>query len=166
MKGPLKPEDAELWGRVVAEVEPLPGRHRQDPTPLPAETFPRAKSPPPARRARAPATPSAPGGIEPRRRRRIERRSLAIDGRIDLHGLDLGAARAALMDFIVGAHARGWRAVLVVTGKGRDGEGILRREAPEWFAQEPARRAIAGYSAASPRDGGEGAYYVTIRSPR
>ena len=58
-----------------------------------------------------------------------------MDGVVDLHGLSQEAARRALTDFIARAHAEGARSVLVITGKGVAGDGVLRRCAPEWLAE-------------------------------
>jgi DNA-nicking Smr family endonuclease len=90
----------------------------------------------------------------------------AIGGRIDLHGLGQDQARAALTAFIVGASDRGVRGVLVITGKGALGDGVLRRRAPEWLAEPPLRLLIAGISDAHRRHGGQGALYVALKRRR
>jgi DNA-nicking Smr family endonuclease len=61
------------------------------------------------------------------------------------------------------AYDEGWRAVLVITGKGALGDGVLRRRAPEWLAQPPIRPMVAGISEAHRRHGGEGALYVALK---
>ena len=91
------------------------------------------------------------------------------EGTIDLLTLlntqqTLFQAQDALTSFLLGAHARGYRAVLVVTGKGsRGGTGIIRASVAEWVAQPPLRAIVAGVSPAHRRHGGEGAVYVTLR---
>lgn len=82
---------------------------------------------------------------------------------MDLHGLDQDHARRALHDFLVRAHAQGLRAVLVITGKGAVGDGVLRRRAPEWLADPAVRSLVAGVSAAERRHGGDGALYVALK---
>ena len=72
-------------------------------------------------------------------------------------------ARAVLHGFIERAHARGDRAVLIITGKGVQGDGILRRRVPDWLAEAPSRGRVAGYSAAERHHGGEGALYVALK---
>ncbi len=72
-------------------------------------------------------------------------------------------ARAALIGFILRAHAEGERTVLVITGKGALGDGVLRRRAPEWLAEPPLRPLIAGLSEAHQRHGGQGALYVALK---
>ncbi|MFI4951015.1 MAG: Smr/MutS family protein, partial [Caulobacterales bacterium] len=87
----------------------------------------------------------------------------AIAGRIDLHGLTHDAAREALTGFVRRAADNGWRAVLVITGKGVQGDGILKRRAPEWLAVPHLSHIVAGISDAHRRHGGEGALYVALK---
>ena len=68
-----------------------------------------------------------------------------------------------LHNFLVRAQAEGVRAVLVITGKGYQGDGILKRRTPEWLAEPPLRSVVAGVSEAHRRHGGEGALYVALK---
>jgi DNA-nicking Smr family endonuclease len=110
---------------------------------------------------RQPSQP--PQAIEPRRHRRLAVEREAIGARIDLHGFDQDRARAALTDFILRSRAEGRRSVLVITGKGALGAGVLRRRVPEWLGAPPLRGAVAGLSEAHRRHGGEGALYVALK---
>jgi DNA-nicking Smr family endonuclease len=101
--------------------------------------------------------------IEPGRKRRLTRERDPIDGRIDLHGLGQFAAEDRLKAYLRFAQAQGMRAVLVITGKGVSGDGIIRRRAPEWLADPALRDVVAGVSGASRRHGGEGALYVALK---
>ena len=106
-------------------------------------------------------------GIEPRRKHRIAKERDAIWGRIDLHGMDQDRARSALEGFLRRAWDDGGRAVLVITGKGLSGDGVLRRRTPEWLAAPGLSHIVAGISEAHRRHGGEGALYVALkRKPR
>ena len=85
----------------------------------------------------------------------------------DLHGLDQDRAKAALEGFLARVWDEGARAVLVITGKGVQGDGVLRRRAPEWLAAPHLAHLVAGISDAHRRHGGEGALYVALkRKPR
>ena len=86
--------------------------------------------------------------------------------RIDLHGLDQDRARRTLIGFLMKAQDEGERAVLVITGKGMLGEGVLRRRAPDWLAEPMLREVVAGVSQADRRHGGEGALYVALKRRR
>jgi DNA-nicking Smr family endonuclease len=106
---------------------------------------------------------SQPWDIEPGRKRRLTRERDPIELRLDLHGLDQDRARAALHGFLLRAQAVGARAVLVITGKGFQGDGVLRRRTPEWLADPALRGVVAGVSEAHRRHGGEGALYVALK---
>ena len=88
----------------------------------------------------ASAVPRAPGGVDRATVERLKRGHVAVEGRIDLHGMDQRAAYAALMGFVETAGRAGKRALLVITGKGAlaDGGGVLRRNAPNWQLIETA----------------------------
>ena len=168
-------EEARLWALVAATVRPLPGRTVEYPAETPAEP-PAARAPsrtpapfvPAAHQARPrapaklPATPQL-GDIEPGRKRRLTRERDLLELVLDLHGLDQDRARGVLHRFLLRAQDEGARAVLVITGKGVQGDGILRRRAPEWLAEPAVRSVVAGVSEAHRRHGGAGALYVAIK---
>ena len=174
MKRFLRAEELKLWAHVAATVHPAPGRH----VPEPAATEPLTQVARPPHRA--PASPN-PGGakpgvarahirrqappesIEPGRMRRLTRERDLLGPRLDLHGLDQDQARARLTDFLARARDEGWRAVLVITGKGSRGDGVLRRMTPEWLAAPGLRDLVAGVSEAHRRHGGQGALYVALK---
>jgi DNA-nicking Smr family endonuclease len=165
VKRPLKPEETNLWARVAATVRPAPGRAALAPDPdMPpdAPPLPRAAHPRPAPRPHH-HRHGAPDPIEPRRLRRIAREREELGPRIDLHGMSQDRARAVLQGFLERAAADGWRAVLVITGKGLSGDGVLKRRTPDWLAEPAIRALVAGVSEAHRRHGGKGALYVTLR---
>ncbi|KSB90879.1 DNA mismatch repair protein MutS [Caulobacter vibrioides] len=110
-----------------------------------------------------PAPKPPPDRIEPNRHRRIAKAHDPIGARLDMHGLDQDQARATLERFIRRAFDDGHRAVLVITGKGKVGHGVLRQRTPEWLADPALREMIAGVSTADQRHGGEGALYVALK---
>lgn len=171
MKRPLKPDELRVWGMVAATVHPLPGKStpkapQAQATPSkPAEVAARIAPPkPPAPKTRRPRDDVE--DIEPRRRHRIAKEREEIGGRLDLHGLDQDRARVVLEGFLKRAWDEGFRAVLVITGKGVQGDGVLRRRAPEWLAAPHLSGIVAGISEAHRRHGGEGALYLVLRRPR
>lgn len=180
MKRPLRPDEARLWSVVTATVRPAHGHGAREPRALEAEALPtlpletpkppprsagrlKPKGPAPRVRSAPPPEPAPPGHIEPRRKRRIVRERDPLDRRLDLHGLDQDGARAALFGFLARAQADGVRAVLVITGKGMSGDGVLRRRTPEWLADPALRGVVAGVSLAERHHGGEGALYVALK---
>ena len=179
MKRPIRPDEQKLWAMVAATVHPHPGRQTGAPKPPPEPAIPELKAKgrvvdPAARLPLAEIMPplraplrGEPEGIEPRRKHRIAKERDPIGARIDLHGMDQTRAKAALEAFVLRAWDQGDRAVLVITGKGTLGDGVLRRRAPEWLGGMALRGVVAGISEAHRRHGGEGALYVALkRKPR
>ncbi|MFD2235746.1 Smr/MutS family protein, partial [Phaeospirillum tilakii] len=105
-------------------------------------------------------------GLDRRSAERLKRGEMAIDGALDLHGMTQDAAHAALDGAIERAWAAGRRMLLVVTGKGAHGDGVLRRQVPRWLNQSPLRERILGFCHARAHHGGDGALYVLIRRRR
>jgi DNA-nicking Smr family endonuclease len=166
VKRTLRPEEARLWSLVAATVRPVGVKAALAATGLPASATPPTPMalPVEALSPRRPKPPAFdPDRIEPNRRRRIARERDPIGGRLDLHGYDQERARGVLHAFIERAHADGARAVLVITGKGARGDGILRRRVPEWLAEPPSRAIVAGLSPAERHHGGDGALYVALK---
>lgn len=163
MKRPLKPEDVKIWGMVAATVHPMPGRTAPTASQIAARTETAARVAPPPPKSRAIKQRQTLDGIEPNRRHRIARAREDIGARLDLHGLDQVRAKAVLEGFVVAAWNDGWRAVLVITGKGVQGDGILKRRAPEWLAAPHLSHIVAGISDAARHHGGEGALYVALK---
>ena len=172
-------DDAAVWERLTKGVK----AYRSDP---PHHGRPRPSPPKPRRRNRAvpqvaAATPTAPvaslpdpvdlragehAGLDRSTRRRLAQGQLPIGSRLDLHGLTAAQAEHRLSAFIEIAAGQGHRCVLVITGKGANGTGILRRLVPQWLKSQPLARRVLAISSARPGDGGDGALYVLLRRSR
>ena len=166
MKRPLKPEEQRIWSMVAATVHPLTGRGAPKPA-RPQTLDAAARIDPASLKPASKPRRGALGDIEPNRKQRIAAEREEIGGRIDLHGLTQDRAQAALEAFLTRAWNDGWRAVLVITGKGVQGDGILKKRAPDWLGAAHLSHIVAGISDAHRRHGGDGALYVALkRKPR
>lgn len=165
-------DEAELWEWATRDAKPLRARRARVPAPKPrVEPKPvphAAASASPV--VRAPVLPELSHGTSPgvdrRTAERLHRGQMEIDGRIDLHGMTQSEAHDALAAFMDKAEGRGWRCVLVITGKGTRGGGVLRAAVPRWLNLPPHRARILSFGAARPKDGGDGALYVLLRRRR
>ncbi|MFT3810289.1 MAG: Smr/MutS family protein [Micropepsaceae bacterium] len=181
MKRRLTPEEQALWDHVTAAVAPR--RRRTIKAAVKTEDVTTAAVPGPAVRRRAvtvkpepkpePKTLSIPAAdpfaapqMDGKRAKNFLKGALAIEGRIDLHGLTLDLAHKALAGFLMQARGRGHRMVLVITGKGAGKGGALKRLVPLWLSAPPFNAMIAGLAAAQPQHGGEGALYLYLRRKR
>lgn len=180
-KKKLSDEDRILWARVARTTRPLPGRMEE----IAAfeAALEEASAPEPetisvtAKKKAASAVPDEPKKrekpphrfhpLEPPVKRKLAKGRLELEARIDLHGLIQSEALALLHSFILRAHERGLRHVLVITGKGSSmgSEGALKRAVPMWFARPDFRYMISSYETASRQHGGEGALYVRLTKP-
>ncbi|ACT60807.1 Smr/MutS family protein [Hirschia baltica] len=95
--------------------------------------------------------------------RKIRRGKTYVDATIDLHGFTQIAARSALSAFLMHHRNDGAKCVLVITGKGKLGDGIIKKRLVEWLVQPDIRAHVSSYSIAHQRHGGSGAYYVFLR---
>ncbi len=158
----LSAEDLALWRHVTRADTPLPGRGEE--APERPEELPRPR---PTRAAPlAPLEPGRPAGLDKRSAQRLRRGQTAIEGCLDLHGHTQAEAHRMLNAFLAGQQATGRRCVLVITGKGERGEGVLRRTVPHWLAELPNRDRVLALEPAQPRHGGAGALYVLLRKAR
>ena len=176
----LSPEDKRIWARITGTVsprkaakalrvaeagpagEPVPrsGVAARGAKPSTAPAPMTAKAPAPAHASR---TRAAPESLEPRRQRRLARERDPIEATFDLHGFGRFDAEDRLRAFLTGSQARGLRAVLVITGQGRRGGGIIRASIHEWLQSPTLRGVVSGFAAAHRRHGGEGAIYITLK---
>lgn len=173
-RAPPTEDELALWRHVTRTVAPLKRRPPEKEAKPAAEPAAPAKPDKPAPAPRPPvaaAKPKRPPALAPIDRRtllRVNRGAVAIDARIDLHGMTQAAAHSRLIDFLYGVQASGGRLVLVITGKGRNGNGdgergILRRLVPIWLAAYDLRPVVVGFEEAGRAHGGAGALLVRLR---
>jgi DNA-nicking Smr family endonuclease len=98
--------------------------------------------------------------------RRFKRGELQVDCALDLHGYGRVEAFDALERTIRSMVARGERVLAVITGKGRGGDGVLKREMPHWLNDTAIRKHVVAATHAPHRLGGEGAVLVMLKRTR
>lgn len=178
----LNSEERILWGKVAKSTRAFAERRNdlltfeaeelareieaeKSVTSLPREVL--EKPVEPIKASKKPAGYHYP--LEKPTKKKLAKGRLAIEARLDLHGMFQAEAHDLLLDFIYRAHERGLRHVLVITGKGSSmgSEGALRRAVPLWFSKAEFRFLISSYEWAARHHGGEGALYVRLaRSER
>lgn len=184
----LRPEERELWQKIAHSTTPLPQalrRAAETPKPSPRskpepEPFDLPKafgigtnpSPPKAQSTVPQPASRAKSAMDKKTFGKMRRGKLVPEARIDLHGMTLDQAHPALTRFILTSHSRGFRLVLIITGKGQRDDphdpmprqrGILKRQVPMWLRMAPLNSAVLDVSEAHTRHGGGGAYYVYLR---
>lgn len=174
MKGRrLSEEEARAWAKVASTVKRIGPREASLPefqaaleageAELREEKKPARKTP---LRAVSPEPPAPKVPVPPAdrsREKRVRRGKLDIAATFDLHGHTQISAARALPGFLIAQQADGARCVLVITGKGREGQGVLRRNFLLWLESPEARVLVSGYAESHPKHGGSGAFYVFLR---
>ena len=176
---PLSSEDRILWGKVARSARALPGR-MQELEAIEAFFAPKEEvGSPTVEKPKATRAAVENGGIrittgapderkasplERPVKRKIAKGRLALEARLDLHGMIQSEAHGLLLSFLIKAHSRGMRHVLVITGKGTSigSDGALKRAVPLWFSLPEFRPLISSYEPAARNHGGDGALYVRL----
>jgi len=115
-------------------------------------------------------------GIHRRLEQKMLRGQIKIDSTLDLHGMTQEEAKDAIVNFVKMAKKNNLNIVLIITGKGiskdnkddgyrnRYARGVLNQNLPNWLKLPQIRNDINGYRYANIRHGGEGAYYILLKS--
>ena len=180
--------DVEIWNRIAKTANPLSDKDKNfnsifaefiKPQINNAPNAPMANPSPnkPAKNLRNSTTPvfqakpnlknvKVTETLDLKTTRKISKGKITIDGRIDLHGLTQNAAHDKLFDYIENAFYSGNRIVLVITGKGNLGQGVLRENVPKWLTGHMFAAMVSSFGDAHSAHGGAGALYVRIRRRR
>ena len=115
-------------------------------------------------------------GIHRRLEQKMLRGQIKIDSTLDLHGMTQEEAKNATVNFVKMAKKNNLNIVSIITGKGiskdnkddgyrnRYARGVLNQNLPNWLKLPQIRNDINGYRYANIRHGGEGAYYILLKS--
>ncbi len=103
------------------------------------------------------------GGVRNKDLKNLRSGKFTIQSKLDLHGYKLQDAEKNFYNFIIKSHEQGNRNLLIITGKGQDGEGKIRKSLHTWINKNDLSKLVIFYTHASPKDGGYGAYYIRLR---
>ena len=173
----LSYKEQRAWARVVKSVKPMGDRAITFDLPQDVESeggrdvadtgrdlseVPHPNRPRKAK-AHASATARRSAPADRGREKKVRRGQTSISATLDLHGHTQITAATTLESFLTRQRRQGARCVLVITGKGKLGEGILRRRFMDWITSADAGQIVSGYAQAHQRHGGSGAFYVFLR---
>ena len=177
-KKPTSESDAELFRAAVGTVKVLTDDRHNPPKPRPSPLLRSQEQVYKDSEDDMPDNPchGAPGfaesqyfarpGLQKRLLRRLTRGQMPLDAELDLHGLTVDKARGTLVVFLDEALTYRYRCVRIIHGKGYSSaqrtpviKGLLDR----WLK---LNNRVLAFCSAQPRDGGTGALYVLLKSPR
>ena len=185
-KRDLSDDEKELWKEFSKSTKPLTHQNKKNQEIKP-EKKKRAKSvnlkdqekyfmgvqKTPAHVEKAPALPIL--SMDSKLHTKMRQGKIRPEAKLDLHGLNLSQAQPILTKFVLDAHGKGLRLILIITGKGRNTEdhdiipkrkGILKANVPNWLSMEPLSSKILQITNAHVKHGGGGAFYVYLRKKR
>jgi DNA-nicking Smr family endonuclease len=162
-------KDDKVWQVYARRVRPLKGKTVAPKASLPPAPKPEKPQDRPAPRSVAKRVQEETDFTKPIDRhleRRMQEGDVPIKARLDLHGLTQKEAHEALLNFLEKKVSSGARYLLIITGKGPKGEGVLRASLPGWLRASPLAARILALRPAAPHHGGNGAFYVLLKRDR
>ena len=105
-------------------------------------------------------------GMQSRVVRKLKRGQYKIEAELDLHGLNVEAARNAVHAFLSFCQEEDRRCVRIIHGKGlssRHKGPVLKKMVNRWLQQ---RKEVLAFTSALPHHGGTGAIYVLLKKRR
>ena len=105
-------------------------------------------------------------GLSKKNIRELRSGKFQIETSLDLHGYRVIEAEKAFFSFLLRCLNLNIRNILVITGKGNEGNGKIKQSLPIWLNNPKISKFVYVYSFASKKDGGEGAYYIRLRNTK
>ena len=103
-------------------------------------------------------------GIQNKQFQKLKQGQILTEDILDLHGLTIDQARKRVDIFIGDCRQSHLRCVLIIHGKGRPGQpSVIKTMVNHWLKQI---NDVIAFVSAKPGDGGTGALYVLLKSPR
>ena len=102
-------------------------------------------------------------GLQLRTLKKLRRGQIVVDAELDLHGMTVPVARAAVAAFLHECQSRRIQCARIIHGKGlgsRHRGPILKKKVGGWLQQ---RNEVLAYCSARSCDGGTGAVYVLLK---
>ena len=103
-------------------------------------------------------------GIQDQLMDKLRRGHMAIERQLDLHGMTVVDAQAALGRFLIHCRQQNLRCVRIIHGKGRsspDRKPVIKNELNHWLQKIPQ---VLAFCSAPLHDGGTGAVYVLLKN--
>ena len=105
-------------------------------------------------------------GIDGTSSKKLRAGKFNVEAKLDLHGMSQHNAFLNLQTFIRKSFSNQYRTILIITGKGKEGTGVLRNKLPVWLKSDFCSPYILAFGQAKEKDGGSGAFYIRLRRNR
>ena len=94
----------------------------------------------------------------------LKKKKVQIEAYLDLHGLNQSKAKDKVKNFIKQCFFEKIRHIVIITGKGANNKGVLKKSTPKWLIEDDIAKFVVGFKTMPHNFGGEGAIYVKIRN--
>lgn len=108
----------------------------------------------------------ARSGVQPNTLKKLRQGKLPLESELDLHGMTVEQARAALDRFLLECLEFGYRCICIVHGKGYSSPGnraVIKPMLNRWLREAGE---VLAFHSALPKHGGSGAVYVLLKRLR
>ena len=94
----------------------------------------------------------------------LKKNQIKIDKALDLHGLTEIEAKECVNEFVFNSFKNKQRNLVIITGKGINNKGILKRKTPTWLHNEEISKFIVGFTSMPKSAGGDGAIFIKLKN--
>jgi len=113
---------------------------------------------------KTPSTKKQPPQLDKSTKRKLTKGEIRPDAKLDLHGMTQSQAHKAFCAFVAKSVKNKKRTLLIITGKGKNFNGVLRKNFPLWLEREELQQHVVAVIPAAQKDGGEGAFYIRLKN--
>ena len=103
-------------------------------------------------------------GIQDKLMDKLRRGNMLIERQLDLHGMTVVDAQAALGSFLLHCLRQNIRCARIIHGKGHGSQNrkpVIKNELNHWLRKHPE---VLAFCSTPPHDGGSGAVYVLLKN--
>ena len=101
--------------------------------------------------------------IEPQIYKKLATGKISINSILDLHGVTEPVAYEVIERYLIKSQQAKFRHILIITGKGKNGAGILQKNVPSWLKLGRLSKYVNAVATAAKHHGGSGAIYVRLK---
>ena len=98
--------------------------------------------------------------------RKLSNDKLNIDAILDLHGKTEVQAYEIIKNFIKNSYLNEFKSIIIITGKGTNGQGKLKLKTPFWLRSEELSKFLVGFENMPNNKGGDGALFVKLKNKK
>ena len=108
--------------------------------------------------------PNVTFNLDNKIKKQMKSNKFTFDAMVDLHGKTEIQAYEIIKNFIKDSYLNNFKNIIIITGKGYNGKGILKLKTPLWLKSEGLSKYVVGFETMPHSKGGEGALFVKLKN--